>query len=199
MRSSEIGELVCPVAKAVAVVGDPWSLMIVRELFMGSRRFEDLQAQLRASPALLTQRLKDLVAAGVLTRRARRDEPSRFDYHLTRKGVDLWPLMMALKHWGDRWGGWRGAPPADLHHRACGGSTGLRLVCGCCSQPLSAFDVELRPRRAMRQQRAALARQQQQHSLAKAEARTRARRAGVQAAGRPLRPSRPTRHSVGRA
>lgn len=184
MRSNQIGELVCPVARAVGAVGDPWTLMIVRELFMGSRRFESLQAQLRASPALLAQRLKALSADGIVSLRLYQDQPARFDYHLTRKGVDLWPLMVALKDWGERWGGFRDGPPAALRHRPCGGTTGLRLVCECCDRTLTAFDTDLHPRPAMQAQRDALARQHQQRGSAKAQARVRARHAVAKAVRR---------------
>jgi len=171
MRSSQIGELSCAIARAVGAVGDPWTLMIVRELFLGSRKFEDLQAQTRASPALLTQRLKELVADDILSKRQYQDTPPRYEYHLTRKGVDLWPLMLALKHWGDRWGGWKGKPPAELRHLNCGGATGMKLVCECCGEPLTAFEVELRQREQMRTQRAELLEEQRQQSAAKVKAR----------------------------
>lgn len=176
MRSNQIGELSCAIARAIGTVGDPWTLMIVREIFLGSRKFEDLLAQLRVSPALLTQRLKELVADGILSKRPYQDAPVRHEYHLTRKGLDLWPLMLALKHWGDRWGGWKGRPPAELRHRHCRSATGMKLVCECCGEPLTPFDVELRQREPMRTQRAQLQEEQRLLIASKSEARAQTRR-----------------------
>lgn len=180
MRSSEIGDLVCPIARAVGTVGDPWTLMIVRELFLGSRKFDELQAQLRASPAVITQRLKDLLDEDIVSKRLYQESPARYEYHLTRKGLDLWPLMMAFKHWGDRWGGWKGKKPAELHHLDCGGSTGMKLICECCGEEVTPHNVELHQHAQMRNQRAAFLEVQRQQSAAKVEQRGVARRLAAQ-------------------
>lgn len=153
MRVSHLSELHCPVARSVGMVGDPWSLMIVRELYLGSRRFDQFQAQLRAPTALLAARLKEFEAVGIIKRQRYQARPARYEYRLTAKGIDLWPLMIALKHWGDRWGGWAKTSPAVLRHKTCGGATGLRLTCECCGDPLRAFDVELQQRPPMANER----------------------------------------------
>jgi DNA-binding HxlR family transcriptional regulator len=144
MRASHLSELNCPIARTVGVVGDAWSLMIVRELYLGSRRFDQFQSQLRAPTALLSERLKALEKIGIIKKHRYQSSPARYEYRLTSKGIDLWPLMIALKHWGDRWGGWTKSSPASLLHKTCGCTTGLRLTCECCGEPLSAFDVELK-------------------------------------------------------
>lgn len=153
MRASDLGELTCPIARTVAAVGDAWSLMIIRELYLGSRRFDEIEAQLRTPPAALAKRLKTLEDLAVIGKRPYQASPKRYEYRLTRKGLDLWPLMIALKHWGDRWGGWKSGAPAALRHKSCHGHTGLTLTCDCCGEPLTPFDVELEQKPPMASER----------------------------------------------
>ena len=103
MRWNEIDRMTCSVARALSVVGDRWTLLIVRELFMRSRRFEQFQAQLRLSPLTLTDRLNKLVEHGVVRRVRYRERSPRYEYRLTEKGLDLYPLLLALIRWGDTW------------------------------------------------------------------------------------------------
>ncbi len=171
MRSTDVGDLTCPVARAIGDVGDPWTLMIVRELFLGSHRFDQFEAQVRASPILITARLRALEANGIIAKRSYSARPLRHEYHLTEKGLDLWPLMVALKHWGDRWGGFKSGPPAAMRHKACGHVTALNLVCDCCGQPISARDVVIEPGRLMSDERDALMTQKRARDGAKARLR----------------------------
>jgi DNA-binding HxlR family transcriptional regulator len=171
MRASHLSELNCPIARTVGLVGDPWCLMILRELYLGSRRFDQFQGQLRAPTALLSERLKALEKIGIVKKHRYQARPPRYEYRLTSKGIDLWPLMIALKHWGDRWGGWTRSSPAALKHKACGGTTGLRLTCECCGEPLSAFDVELDQRPSMASERRELEALNQQRNREKARQR----------------------------
>ena len=156
MRATDLGELQCPIARTIGVVGDARSLMIIRELFLGSRRFDQFEAQLRAPPALLTKRLKALEDAGIISRRPYQSSPLRYEYHLTRKGVDLWPVMIGLKEWGDKWGGWADQPPAQLRHGTCGGLARMEVRCDSCDQVVTAFDAELKQLEPMASERATL-------------------------------------------
>jgi DNA-binding HxlR family transcriptional regulator len=171
MRVAHLSDMNCPIARAVGVIGDPWSLMIVRELYLGARRFDQFQGQLRAPTALLSKRLKALEGVGIIKRHRYQASPPRYEYRLTSKGIGLWPLMIALKHWGDRWGGWRKSSPAVLRHKTCGGTTGLRMTCECCGEPLTAFEVELEQRPPMANERRALELLNQQRNQAKAQQR----------------------------
>jgi len=153
LRASRLSELKCPIARTVGAIGDPWILMILRELYLGSRRFDQFQGQLRAPTALLSARLKELELIGIIKKQRYQARPARYDYRLTSKGIDLWPLMIALKHWGDRWGRWANTSPAALRHTTCGGATGLHLTCECCGKPLTAFEVELEQRPPMAKER----------------------------------------------
>lgn len=107
----------CSVAAALGVVGERWSLLVVREAFLGARRFEQLQANLGIARNVLTARLRALVDAGVLEPQPYQDRPPRFEYRLTEKGRALYPVIVALMAWGDRWASGRKGPPAVLVDR----------------------------------------------------------------------------------
>lgn len=93
----------CPIAAALEVVGDRWSLLVVREVTMGSHRFTDIQRGTGAPRDRLTARLKALVDSGVLRRESYNDSPQRYAYHLTDAGEELLPVLRALRGWGERW------------------------------------------------------------------------------------------------
>ncbi|WP_369258631.1 winged helix-turn-helix transcriptional regulator [Geodermatophilus amargosae] len=121
----------CSVAGTLAVVGEKWSLLVLREAFLGVRRFADLQRALGAPKAVLTDRLNTLVAQDLLVRVPYRDEGARqrSEYRLTERGRDLYPAVVALMQWGDRWLAGGGAPPLELSHRDCGAPVSLSLRC----------------------------------------------------------------------
>jgi DNA-binding HxlR family transcriptional regulator len=121
----------CSVAGTLAVVGEKWSLLVLREAFLGVRRFADLQRALGAPKAVLTDRLNSLVAQDLLARVPYRDEGARqrHEYRLTERGRDLYPALVALMQWGDRWLAGDGVPPLTLAHRGCGEPVSLGLHC----------------------------------------------------------------------
>ena len=119
-------------------------MLIVRDAFLGIRRFDDFQRSLGVSRAILSNRLDRLVAEGVLERRRYQDNPERHEYRLTDKGRDLWPVRMALLKWGDRYYAEDG-PPKKFFHRECGGEVTDRRTCAKCGAELTAREVEARP------------------------------------------------------
>lgn len=143
MGWQDVGDSLCPVARALAVVGDRWTVLIVRELFLGTRRFEDFLAQTGMSSHLLSTRLKRLEADGVLRRERYSERPPRFEYRLTAKGLDLYPLLLSLKAWGEKWSGLprRREPALSITHRPCGHPVTLAPVCPECQKPVSAKDA----------------------------------------------------------
>src|SRR5215472_16739595 len=147
MRSAEIGRMKCPVARSLSIVGDPWTLLILRELFLRSRRFEEFQGYTGMAPYLLTTRLKQLVKDGVLERRAYQERPRRYEYRLTDKGLDLYPVVVALSQWGDRWMSDEAGPPLKLTHSHCGAHSSPALHCSECGEPVAARDMraEMQP------------------------------------------------------
>jgi DNA-binding HxlR family transcriptional regulator len=135
----------CSVARAVEVLGDRWTFLILRELFFGVRRFGQLARNLGLSRRILSDRLTKLVTAGVLERRLYRSGPDRYEYCLTPVGLDLYPAIVTLMAWGDRHLSNAAGPPLVLHHRDCGHDTQPVLVCSECREPLEATAVEPRP------------------------------------------------------
>ena len=113
--------------------------MILREIFLGSRRFDEFQRHTGASPHILSQRLKQMCADGILTKRAYSDHPPRYEYVVTEKGRDLWPMLVMLKAWGDKWLARDGS--VTLTHKACGHEMQPQLTCPDCGEPLEARAV----------------------------------------------------------
>jgi DNA-binding HxlR family transcriptional regulator len=134
----------CSVAQCLEVVGEWWSMLIVRDAFLGVTRFDDFQQRLGISRNILNQRLSHLVDAGVLAKVPYSEHPRRYDYRLTDKGRDLWPVLTAMRQWGDRYAAPDG-PPLQLTHRGCGQVTDAVMVCSACGEPLTARDVRAVP------------------------------------------------------
>ena len=132
---------VCSIAGALEVVGERWSLLIVRDVLVGLRRFDELQASLGVARNVLQTRLTRLVDEGVLEKRLYQDHPPRYEYRLTEKGLDLWPVLVALMRWGDQYAPPPAGPPVLLTHRACGGAVDEHRTCTVCGARLSVRDV----------------------------------------------------------
>ena len=141
VKWDNIDEQVCSVARALAVVGERWTLLIVRDAFKGTRRFDDFHRNLGVTRHRLTERLNGLVDAGVMIKVPYTDRPVRYEYRLTRKGLGLYPVLLTLSHWGDEWlAGQDGAPTAYWHTR-CGKLTAPRVTCAECGDPLKPEEV----------------------------------------------------------
>lgn len=142
MQRTRFTDLPCSVARTLDAVGEWWSFLILRNVFYGIRRFEPLRSTLKISRKILADRLHTLVARGILERRRYQDRPPRDEYRLTPMGVDLFPVLMALTRWGDRWLVSRQGPPTQFLHSKCGQLTQARLVCAC-GEELGAHNVRL--------------------------------------------------------
>jgi DNA-binding HxlR family transcriptional regulator len=134
----------CSIARALEVVGERWSLLVIRDAFLGVRRFDHFQRNLGVARNVLQARLERLVEEGILERRLYQERPPRHEYRLTDKGIDLWPVIVALLQWGDRHA-YPDGPPVVLEHRDCGGEVDEHRVCRKCGCPLEARDVRARP------------------------------------------------------
>jgi DNA-binding HxlR family transcriptional regulator len=135
---------VCSVARALEAIGDRWTMLVIRDAFVGIRRFEDFQRDLGIARNVLTDRLTRLVDDGILERHRYRERPERFEYRLTEKGIDLWPVMVSLMKWGDRYAAPHG-PPTLILHRYCGGYVDERFRCTKCGADVDARSAEARP------------------------------------------------------
>lgn len=134
----------CSVAQCLEVVGEWWSLLILRDAFMGVTRFEEFQRRTGVSRNILTQRLGRLVDHGVLERVPYSHHPPRDAYRLTDKGRDLWPVLNAMRQWGDRYESPAG-PPVQIVHKGCGRVAHVESVCDQCGEALTARDVRAVP------------------------------------------------------
>jgi DNA-binding HxlR family transcriptional regulator len=133
----------CSTAQALELVGEWWTLLIVRDAFFGVRRFDEFQRRLGVSRSVLTNRLNRMVEEGILETRAYETRPPRVEYLLTQKGEDLFPVLVALQQWGDRWASAK--PPVVLRHRGCGKLSRPHLVCSACGERVTARDMTAAP------------------------------------------------------
>jgi DNA-binding HxlR family transcriptional regulator len=140
MERKSFSDMHCSVAQCLEVVGEWWTLLIVRDVFLGVSRFDDFQQRLGISRNVLNQRLNHLVDTGVLTKVPYSEHPLRYDYRLTDKGRDLWPVLNAMRQWGDAHAAPQG-PPLQLTHTGCGHVADARLVCSSCGEPMGLRDV----------------------------------------------------------
>ncbi len=144
MKWDDLAAQPCSVSRSLAVIGDRWTLMILRDCFLGVRRFEAFQARLGISRSIVTDRLRVLVEEGVLRREAYQANPPRYDYRLTAKGMDLHPVIMAVAHFGDTYYAGPEGPPLLRRHKSCGCDFHPVQVCSECGETVTARDVETR-------------------------------------------------------
>jgi DNA-binding HxlR family transcriptional regulator len=142
MRRKSFEDMNCSVAQTLEVVGEWWTMLIIRDAFLGVTRFDDFQARLGISRNILAERLDHLVDRGVLERQRYQEHPPRHAYVLTDKGRDLWPVLAAMRQWGDRWEAPEG-PPVVLEHRSCGHLVDVVPTCSHCGEPLDSRSVRV--------------------------------------------------------
>jgi DNA-binding HxlR family transcriptional regulator len=144
MQRTNFGEMVCSIARTLDVFGEPWTPLILRDVWAGFTRFDQIQADLGISRKVLTERLHHLLEQGVLDRRPY-DRRPRYEYVLTEKGLGLVDVLMVMAAWGDRWEAGEAGPPVLYRHHACGEITAVDLRCHHCDSPMHAADVDLLP------------------------------------------------------
>jgi DNA-binding HxlR family transcriptional regulator len=144
MERKNFSQMHCSVAQCLEAVGEWWSLLIVRDAFLGVTRFDEFQQRLGISRGVLNQRLVRLVDAGVLAKEPYSARPPRYDYRLTEKGRDLWPVVTAMQQWGDKYAAPEG-PPVQLIHEHCGEISEAQLVCSACGKPFGPLDFKAIP------------------------------------------------------
>ncbi|HLL27498.1 MAG TPA: helix-turn-helix domain-containing protein [Xanthobacteraceae bacterium] len=143
MQWKKLGKEPCSVARAVSVIGDRWTLLVLRDCFLGVRRFEAFENRLRIPRPVLADRLRKLVRSEVLKKTLYEKRPARYEYRLTEKGLDLYPVIMALVHWGDVHMAPGGRPL--LHRHSCGHRFDPVMVCSQCETELKAREVTVAP------------------------------------------------------
>jgi DNA-binding HxlR family transcriptional regulator len=141
MRWKDLDQEPCPIARSLAILGDRWTLLILRDCFLGVRRFEAFQASLSISRTILRDRLTHLVENDLLMRRAYQDNPARFEYLLTAKGKSLHSVMLMLADWGNH-NGVAGSRPLVAHtHKTCGHEFRPVVACSVCGEGVEGRDV----------------------------------------------------------
>jgi DNA-binding HxlR family transcriptional regulator len=135
----------CSIARSLAILGGRWTLLVMREVLLGRRRFADIRRNVGVAPNILSDRLQTLVDHGLLERRLYSRHPESFEYVPTRKGLDVSPVLVALLDWGDEHASPPAGPPWVLVHEKCGHDAHPELRCGHCGEALEAGEVRLRP------------------------------------------------------
>jgi DNA-binding HxlR family transcriptional regulator len=138
---------VCSIARALEVVGERWTFLIIRDALLGVSRFDGFLDSLGIARNVLTDRLNALVANGIFDRIAYQQRPTRHEYHLTPKGRDLVPVIVTLMEWGDRHFSGKGGPPRQTVHTDCGGRVTSLLLCATCDRPVEPAEVTSRMNR----------------------------------------------------
>jgi DNA-binding HxlR family transcriptional regulator len=145
MQRTRFGDMACSIARTLDVIGEPWSPLILRDVWVGMTRFEQIQGDLRISRKVLTERLKWLVESEVLERRQYETHPPRYEYVLTAKGTELVELLMVMVAWGDKWIDDGKGPPVLYRHHACGQISHVELRCASCGESMRADEIDLLP------------------------------------------------------
>ena len=145
MQRTSFAKMHCSIARSLELIGDWWSPLIVRDLFLGVVRFDDLAEDLGISRNLLTRRLKALVENGIAERMAYRQRPVRYEYRLTEAGRGLVPVLIALTAWGDRWARTKAGKPILFVHADCGKRIHAEVTCSACGEALNAENVKAIP------------------------------------------------------
>lgn len=139
VRETSLARMDCSIARTLELVGDRWTLMIIRSMFAlrGLHRFEEFRAELGIAKNILSDRLDLLVGHGIVDKRMYCAKPPRYEYHLTKAGQDLWPVIIAIMTWGDTYTTGDQGPPVILRHNECEHDTTPVLACGHCHKPIS--------------------------------------------------------------
>ncbi|MGX1471547.1 UNVERIFIED_CONTAM: DNA-binding HxlR family transcriptional regulator [Streptomyces canus] len=145
MTRTPLSGVACSIARATDLFGDAWTALIMRDVLVGLRRFDELAQDLGLSRKVLAARLARLVEEGVLTRERYQAAPPREEYVATEKGRELYPVLLALMAWGDKWYAGHAGPPARIRHDACGHLATPVVACDACREPLTVADTTQLP------------------------------------------------------
>src|SRR5579863_3965757 len=146
MRWDSVKSMNCSVARTLSVVGERWTMLLLREAFLGRHRFDEFQQGTGIARNILSSRLRDLVRDGILDRTRSDGDNGRIEYQLTKKGLDLYPVLIAMMRWGDTWLTDESGPPMTLIHRTCGAKTSIDMICSHCGAQVVAREMVAIPR-----------------------------------------------------
>lgn len=144
MKWNEHTLKLCSIARTLGVIGESWTLLIIRNCFLGTTRFEDFQSQLGLTRHVLSDRLKMLVENELLKKVPYGEKAGRFEYRLTAKGRALYPVIVTMTNWGDTWLADENGPPISYVHTKCGSETKPILSCSCCGEAIEPQDMTVK-------------------------------------------------------
>lgn len=144
MHKANLAVRPCSLARTLAIVGEWWTLLVLRDICFGLHRFEEIHDHLGIARNILKARLDSLLDHGMVERHCYQLHPQRYEYLPTAKAIDFVPALLALVAWGDRWTAPDG-PPVLFTHRGCGQDTSATVVCSACAAPIARADIEFRP------------------------------------------------------
>jgi DNA-binding HxlR family transcriptional regulator len=142
MRHASLAAVPCPIARTLDVVGEWWTLLLIRDALLGARKFEEFRSS-GIADNILTARLKKLTAAGIFERHRYQTRPERYEYLLTDRGRELAPVIFALRSWGRRWT--TGPDSSDVRHERCGGAIKLVPHCTTCDREIPKHEITIAP------------------------------------------------------
>jgi DNA-binding HxlR family transcriptional regulator len=145
MQRTSFSDMACSLARSLDVAGEWWTPLIMRDIWLGHRRFDQIQANFGVSRKVLADRLETLVDAGAVERRQYQTGPPRYEYHLTDKGKELIEAFLVLISWGDRWRSGAEGVPMLIRHRECGHTAEAEVCCSHCGERLTADNTRLEP------------------------------------------------------
>jgi len=151
MKRTELADHPCSIARALDAAGEWWAPLILRDVAYGVRRFSEIEQDLGISANVLSDRLATLVAEGLLQPRVYQQRPQRHEYHLTEKGSDLMPALLALMQWGDRWSWPHGRGPVRVLHGDCGHEVRVQVRCEHCEREVEPGELRAKVRRGVLQ------------------------------------------------
>jgi DNA-binding HxlR family transcriptional regulator len=135
-------DLDCSIARSLELIGERWSLLVIRDVFLGNRRFDAIASSLGIARNVLASRLTRLIDEGILEKKPYQERPTRYEYFLTEKGLDLWPTLVALMAYGDKYMlSPDQDPPVRIVHKGCGGKVNDRRICELCGAELEVRDA----------------------------------------------------------
>jgi DNA-binding HxlR family transcriptional regulator len=135
----------CSIARPLSILGERWTILVLREVALGNRRFDGIQSELGVASNVLSARLATLVEEGIVDRKAYSDHPARFEYRLTEKGADLQPLLLAFLRWGDKYTAGRAGPPLETVHTECDHVFHMVPTCSHCGEEVKPAALRSRP------------------------------------------------------
>jgi len=162
----------CSIARPLAFLGERWTLLVLRDLFLGRRRFDEIQGSLGVASNVLSQRLATLTEEGIVERRRYSEHPERFEYRLTEKGRDLQPVLMALLAWGDRYTVGEAGPALEQIHTECGHVFHMVPTCSECGGVVDSRNTRTRPGPGANEQQRRAAKQREEREAERREQRS---------------------------